>query len=289
MKLIELLKDAFNNSITGLVELFQNALPGLIAAIVVMILGWLFAKLLRWIVTNILKKAQIDKLAEKQKIDLLLQQVGIKSNLSVFIGMMVYWFILLFFMVIAAETLSVPTITAGVSAIMGYLPKLLSAFIIFLFGLFVSDLIKKMILSATESIGLSGARVIANIVYYVLLIFISITALNQTGIDTSILTSNVTMIFGSMLIAFAISYGFASKEILSNVLSSFYGKDRFKKGMRIKIKDTEGEIIKIDSLAITLKTADSTKIIPVKNLVTEEIEILDEGSASNRLNNELNP
>jgi len=136
-------------------------------------------------------------------------------------------------------------------------------------------MIKKMILSATASIGLTGGKVIANIVYYIILIFISITALNQTGIDTSIITSNLTLIFGSMLLAFAISYGFASRDILTNVLSSFYGKDRFKVGMRIKIKDVEGVIVKIDSLAITLKTEKNTKIIPVKNLVTEEIEIMD--------------
>ncbi|MFT4660574.1 MAG: hypothetical protein ACI8XB_000842 [Patiriisocius sp.] len=276
MNTLELLKNAVNNSITGLFDMMSNALPGIIGAIVVLIVFWIIAKIIKWIVKNILKKAQIDTLSEKMELDLILKKAGIKSKLSAFLSGLLYWLILLFGIIVASEIIGIPTFTLGVATIVGYLPKLAAAFIIFLLGIFISDMVKNMVLSATASIGLSGGKVIANIIYYVLLIFISITALNQTGIDTGIITSNLTLIFGSMLVAFAISYGFASKEILTNVLSSFYGKDRFKVGMTIKINGTTGTIIKIDSLSVTLKTKENTKIIPVKNLVTEEIEILDE-------------
>ena len=272
--MLKILKDSLEQSLLKLLDMVSGALPGIVAAIVIFIVFWLIAKIVRAIIKKLLKKIKVDDLAEKLEIDGLLAKVGIKK-ISSFVGGLLYWIIMLFGLIISSEIIGIPAITEGVAAIMAYLPKLAAAFIIFLIGLFLSDMIKKMILSATASIGLSGGKVIANIVYYIILIFISITALNQTGIDTSIITSNLTLIFGSMLLAFAISYGFASRDILTNVLSSFYGKDRFKVGMRIKINDTIGEIVKIDSLAITLKTEKNTKIIPVKNLVTEEIEILD--------------
>jgi len=272
--MLEILKNSLIDSLYKLLDMVSGALPGIIAAIVVFIVFWLIAKLVRLVVRKVLKKIKVDDLTEKLEIDGLLASVGIKK-LSNFSGGLLYWLIILFGLIVSSEIIGIPAITNGVASIMGYLPKLAAAFIIFLIGLFLSEMIKKMVLSATSSIGLSGGKVIANIVYYIILIFISITALNQTGIDTSIITSNLTLIFGSMLVAFAISYGFASRDILTNVLSSFYGKDRFKVGMKIKIKDSVGEIVKIDSLAITLKTESNIKIIPVKTLITEEVEILD--------------
>jgi small-conductance mechanosensitive channel len=115
-------------------------------------------------------------------------------------------------------------------------------------------------------------------VYYVLFIFVVITALNQAGVDTGIITSNVTLILGSILLAFAISYGFASRNLVGNLLSSYYGKGKYQEGQTIRVGDVQGEIVKIDSISITLKTADSKVVLPSKMLVEGQVEILDEGT-----------
>jgi len=41
---------------------------------------------------------------------------------------------------------------------------------------------------------------------------LAITALNQVGIDKEIITSNLTLILGSLLLAFMIAFGLGSKE-----------------------------------------------------------------------------
>ena len=66
---------------------------------------------------------------------------------------------------------------------------------------------------------MNGGKIISGFVFYFLVVIITITALDQIGIDTSIITSNVVLILGAILLAASISYGIASKTILSNMLA----------------------------------------------------------------------
>ena len=88
------------------------------------------------------------------------------------------------------------------------------------------------------------------------------------------LTLWYTVLLAIPLIAFAIAYGFAARDILTNILSSYYGKDRFKAGMRVRVGQDEGVIERIDSIAITLRTADRLVLLPTRQLITERIEVL---------------
>ena len=81
---------------------------------------------------------------------------------------------------------------------------------------------------------------------------------------------------GAILLAFGISYGFASRDILTNILSSFYSKERYTEGMIIKINDIQGTVIKVDTLTITIQAENKKVVIPVKKLISETIEIIEE-------------
>ena len=69
-----------------------------------------------------------------------------------------------------------------------------------------------------------------------------------------------------------------ARDVLTNILGSYYGKDRFKIGMQVRIGADEGVIEKIDSISIALRTQDRLILIPTRQLVTERIEILNDGT-----------
>lgn len=84
----------------------------------------------------------------------------------------------------------------------------------------------------------------------------------------------IVVVLGGMLLAFCIAYGSAAREILTNILSSYHGKDRCKPGMRVRIGQNEGVIEKIDSISIYLRTGEKLVLLPTKQLVGERIEVL---------------
>ncbi len=274
MTFIEEIRNALSRSLTLILEGMSSALPKLILILILLLIGWMVGKLIKRLVTKALTILKLDTAMDKLELSPLLGQLGIKSTAK-FLGVVVYWMIMLIVLLTVTEILNMAILTNGVAAILAYIPQLLISLVIFLFGMFIANMIKNVVYNATNSIGLSGARVISNIVYYVLFIFIAIMAINQTGIDTSIITSNLTMILGAMLLAFAVSYGIASRNIMANMLSSFYKKDKFKKGMRIRVSDVEGVVSDIDSLSITIDTGDRRVILPTKVLIDEKVEILD--------------
>jgi hypothetical protein len=271
--MIDQLKTAMENSIGMLFESIANAFPTFILVVILLLAGWLTGKLVKNILIKAMKLAGLEALFAKAGIDVILARLGI-NDIVVFIGKLAYWMVMLVFLIAISEVIDMPIISEGIAAFMGYLPRLLSALIILVLGIWLATMLKSAVYSATDSIGLSGSRIISNVVYYILFIFVVITAINQTGIDTSLITSNVTLIFGAMLLAFGISYGFASKNIMSNMLSSFYRKEKFTEGMTIRIDDVEGVIKEMDSLSITLDCGDKTVVLPTSLLTEKKVEIL---------------
>lgn len=274
MTFLEEILSAVSRSFKLIVDGMTNALPKLILILILLLIGTLLGKLVKRLVTRGLRLIKLDEAMDKLELSSQLSQIGINST-SNFLGKIGYWIIMLVTLLTVTEILNMAILTQGVAAILAYIPVLFISLVIFLFGMFLANLVKNVVYNATNSIGLSGARVISNIVYYVLFIFIAITAINQTGIDTSIITSNITMILGAMLLAFSVSYGIASRSIMANILSSFYKKDKFKKGMRIKVSDVEGIVSDIDSLSITIDTGEKRVVLPSKILMDEKVEILD--------------
>jgi len=275
MEQLNLWKDTILNSLRNLTDGFFESLSSFFGALLTLFIGWLLAKFIRFIFVKVLRSIHFDQLMEKLNLESLFIRLNIKIKPSAIIGKFVYWLILLVFIISATEILGWEIVSKEISKLIEFLPKLLFALIFFIVGFYLAEMIKKAVYTATNSAGISGAKAISNIVFYVLMIFISITSLNQAGVDTTLFTSNITIIIGGALLAFAIAYGFASREILTNILASFYVKDKYKIGLKIKVGGTKGIIENSDTLSITIITEDKRKlIIPIKKLISEEVEIL---------------
>jgi len=268
-------KDTILNSLHNLTDGFFSSLSSFFGALVTLIIGWFLAKFIRFIVVRVLKSVHFDQLVEKLNIESLFIRLNIKVKPSAIIGKFVYWLIMLVFIISATEILGWKIVSTEISKLIEFLPKLLFALIFFIVGFYLSELLKKAVYSATNSAGISGAKAISSIVFYVLMVFISITSLNQAGVDTTLFTSNITLIIGGALLAFAIAYGFASRDILTNILASFYVRDKYKVGSKIRINEIQGVIENSDTLSITIVTDDNRKlVIPIKKLISEEVEKL---------------
>lgn len=251
-----------------------DMIPKLVVFFLIIIIGRIIAGILQKIVVKALKAVNLDGALEKMGMDVILNKIKPGLKASFIIGKVLFWLVMLAFLTAAADYMNLTFITSGVASFFAYLPVLLSAIILVFIGLYIADIVKNVVYTAANTIGVSGAKAIANIVYYLLAIVVVITGLGQAGMDTTMIETNLHLILGSVLLAFAFSYGFASREIVTNLLSSYYGKGKFKEGMKVKIKGVEGVIEKIDSISITINQGEKSTVFPSKNLIEEEIEII---------------
>lgn len=257
-------------------EKIADAIPRIIMVIVLLVAGYLVAKIIATFLEKGLKAIKFDDLAVKMKLDEPMKVVGIKGGLSTFLSKVVFWLIMLVIIVSASENLGIAIIADQINKIIEFIPKLISAVLILLTGYFVAVKIKEVINNMTESLGGSAGRVIASVVYYFIMIMVVITAIDQTGIKTSLISNNILLVVGVILIGGAVAYGYAAREIMRNMLSSFYSKKNFYEGQRIKIGDLEGTILTIDNTSVTLQTATNKVVMPATELVSNNVEILEE-------------
>jgi len=257
-------------------EYLTKALPilgNVLFAICILIVGRLIARLIASAIVKLLITVNFDTLADKVNINDFLKKANIKLSPSVIIGKLVFWIIILVAFVTACDQIGLEAISDKINELINYLPTLFSAIIIFLVGIYIATFIRDLIRGATASLGMSTGKIVSNLVFYFLFIMVSLTALEQAGMDTTVITSNMLIIMGSILAAAAISYGFASRHVLSNILAGYAGRNTFKKGQVVEIDGLKGEIIDITSTSVILQSGTEKIVIPNHDLMTGRVKI----------------
>ncbi len=262
-----------NGVFTELLARFSAAIPKLTFALLVLLIGWLIAKGIRKIVGRILSGLGVDHLAERLNDIDLVQRSGMRIEISSVLAQMVYYILMLGFVIFATDILGVPAITQMVRDLVDYIPALFSAFILFLLGLFLADMIRGIALTACQSMGLPSAKVISTAVFYFLFITVAVSALAQAKINTGFMAMNISIIIGALALAFAIGYGISSRDLLSNYLAGGYNRNKIQVGDDIRIIGMRGKVIMMDATSLTLQTDKSEVIIPLSKLATEKVEV----------------
>ncbi len=265
--------DQLKNSLSELWYSVADIAPKLLVAVIGFIIAMIVIRLVLSILKRILLAVKINKLDEHiNKIEIV-EGKSLNINFLNIILKTLKWVLYFVLFMVITEVLQLTMLSEGLKSILGYLPQIITALAIFVIGLLFANFIKKSLKDLFESMDLSGGKAISQMIFFIILIFVSITALNQAGIDTSIITSNVTLIFGSILVAFTIAFGLGAKDIVGNMLRMYYTRRRFEIGQRIKFLDKEGVIESVDDLSMTLKTSSGKLIVPIKDITENQVEI----------------
>lgn len=257
----------------SILDKFISPIPGIILAIVILTLGLVISKWIANFIQKLLCKLGIDKLSEKLNDVEFISKSNVNIQISKLVRSVVFFFVLLIFVGIATEVLDIPIFSNLVSDAINLIPKIIVAIVLLLIGILFSDLIRKVVLTALKSLGVPSANIISMLLFYFLLINFSLSALKQAQIDTDILSQNISILIGGVVLAFAIGYGLASKSVISNYFASFYSEQKLKKGDVITIDDVKGKVIDIDKNSISLETEDAKVIFPLSRISTSTIKI----------------
>ncbi len=268
-------KNIAMESLTDMWFEVTKILPSIIGAIVVLFFGWLITKIIVKVIKKALKLAKADKLDDKLNEIEIVEGKQLNFDTIKIVSTFVKWVIYIMLLIIVSDILNLQIISEQISNFLGYLPNLFVALIIFTLGLLFANFVKKGLRSFFESMDLSGAKMISQIVFFLLLIFISITALNQAGVNTEIITSNLTMILAAFLLAFALAFGLGAREVVSDLLKTFYTRKTYEVGKQIQFQDKIYEVDAIDNISVVLKNEDGKLVVPIKDIVETQIKILD--------------
>lgn len=267
-------------SLSKLLNQLAASIPLVLGALLTLLLGWLLARLLAFLTYKFLSAVKFDALFAKEGAQRFFRAAGWQGSPAKLTSRIVYWILILLTAIGATDIIGWKSVSQELARLIGYLPKFLSAVVIFILGSYIVRAVRDFLRGTTAGLGIGAGRLVSGFVYYFLYALLVLTVLQQAGVDTQLINTNLTLIIGAILLAFTISYGFASRDLLANILASFYSRRLYNQGDRIRIGSQEGVIEEIKSVAVIIRTSDNKRlVVPTHRLLQEEVEILPPGAS----------
>ncbi|HLC55965.1 MAG TPA: hypothetical protein VJJ23_01900 [Candidatus Nanoarchaeia archaeon] len=179
---------------------FVNILPGLIAAIIVLIIGYFIAIILGHVVRVILEKLRLDAAVRNAELS---KAVG-HTHWSSVLGEITKWYIFIIFLQVAIDLLRLGTLTILLDRFVSWMPNIIAAILIVLFGFAVAHYVE---LKVNKSTKMRGGALGGQILKLTIMIIAIVISLKQIGIKVSLLENLVLLVVGAIAVGIAIALG----------------------------------------------------------------------------------
>lgn len=261
---LDLWTQSLVTAMTALWTKVANFIPNLFGALVVVLLGFVVAKLLDTLLSKLLAKFGLDRLMAGTGMTKMLSRGGIQVPISTLIGKIVYWFVLLIFLVSAAESLGLERVSATLDMLALYLPKVFGAALVLLAGVMLAQLVNGLVRGAAEGIGLEYAAGVGRIAQGLVIIIAISVAISQMEVKTDLLNHVIVIGLITVGLAIALAMGLGSREIAGQILAGIYVRELYQVGQQVRIGEVEGQIEEIGTVKTTVLT-DEGELVSLAN------------------------
>lgn len=210
--------DVLTNSLVQVWYSVVGFLPALISAIIVFFIGWLIAVSVGKLVEQVVRALKIDQFLAKLDFEKTLSHAGVQLNVGGFIGALVKWFLVVVFVLTAADILGLTQVTQFLRDVLLYTPNVVVAAVILVIAALVADTMEKVV---RGSMGIAGVRVsLAGVVTrWAIWIFAIIAALLQLGLAVELLQIVITGIVAMLALSFGLAFGLGGKDAAASFIN----------------------------------------------------------------------
>ncbi|KPL04988.1 MAG: hypothetical protein AMJ73_03035 [candidate division Zixibacteria bacterium SM1_73] len=204
--------------------------PNLLNLILILILGFVIAWLLKLVVRNLLTLIKFDVLSYRLGLSAALDKASIRRTPTEVVGVVIYWCALFLFFLIALGTLNIYAVDNLIASIFAYIPQFVIAVFVLLLGYFLSRFLSRAALIGLVNAQVRSARLIASLFQILILIFFLAMAIEQLGIARGIVVATFAISFGGVVLALAIAFGLGGKEMAKDILERRFRGVKEEKG-----------------------------------------------------------
>ena len=198
----------FSNTIEQIV----TYIPNIIAAVLLLLVGWLIGKVLGMVTREILKRLKAD----------VYFKFGRGFEVSKIFGLIVSWIIYLAFIqaAVSKEVLGVPTLELFVGQVLNFIPGVLEGMIIILVGYILAKYVQGQVI-ATKA---EYSKFIGQVIFFFTIIITVALALPFVGIDPSLINNIILILVGSVGIGIAVALGLGLKDSVATLAKKYAKK-----------------------------------------------------------------
>jgi len=246
--------DAVWNSFYDFWRPIANTAPKLFCAALVMIAGYVIARLVSKAVTAIADRLGLQRMAENGGFVQSMQHVGIHRTVPQVLGTIFFWLLLCVFLIASVDILDLPTIKIALDRLLNYVPNLLVASIVVVLGLLLAAFLRGVVATSADRVGIHYAQQLASACYWILALMTFNAALNQLEIQIKLFNEIVLILLAGGALAFGLSFGLGGREVMAGILAGYYLRQRLQAGDRVSIGSLDGTVREVGPVATILET-----------------------------------
>ncbi|HUK14253.1 MAG TPA: hypothetical protein VLW17_13225 [Thermoanaerobaculaceae bacterium] len=219
---------SFADRLLGALEAFFEGvvrfLPGLLAALLILVLGALVGWAVKAMARRLLGVARFDRFCDSAGFSSILTRADVRAKPSALLASLLFWLVIASFLMAAASALRVDVINQLIAAFFLYLPRLISALGILLVGFLLGNFVSRAALLAAVNANAPSPRAIGLVVKFLIAILSFAMALEQAEIARSIVIAAFIILFGAVMLALALAFGLGGRDVARHALERHFLK-----------------------------------------------------------------
>jgi small-conductance mechanosensitive channel len=197
---------------------FLSYIPQLIGALIILIVGYIVAKVLQAVVGRVLQGIGFDRWMERGGIKQFFDRAETNQTPASIIGALVFWFVFIIAITMAADALGIPQVSVVLAQLIAYIPNIIAAILILILAALLANFISGIVRGAT------GSDILASIAQYAIIVYAVFAALTQLGVAVQLTANTFLIVLGAVALAAAIAFGIGGREVAQDILEKAYNR-----------------------------------------------------------------
>jgi small-conductance mechanosensitive channel len=251
--------EALANLASTLGSRIADYLPNVVGAILLLIVGWALARILRAL--TIRAVLLLDKLFTQFGAAPTIERFRV-GRASAVLGTVVFWLVILSFIAGAAQVLGLEAFTDWLKRLIDYLPTLIAGVLIIAAGWVVSRFAADFILATATRLASRQRTILARIAQVLILVGAIMVGADQIGIRITFLAIFIAAIASAVVGGVALAVGFGARDYIANLIGAHHLRQAFSVGQTVRIGDMEGRVLEVTATVLILETGEGRVTLP---------------------------
>jgi hypothetical protein len=221
----EMIGGELDHGMQELARGFAHFLPRLLAMLIIALLGWVVAYVLKVMLRGILRIAKFDRLSDNAGTTQMLNKLALPSS-SELLSRMVFWVVWLGFILLGVQALGIVGLQEYISRFFLYLPRLFVALFIVFFGLVAASFFSRAALLAAVNADSPSPRLLATLIRTVIVIFAVTMGFEQLGLAERTILVAFAIAFGALMLGLALAFGIGGRDLAKQFLERRFLREK---------------------------------------------------------------
>jgi small-conductance mechanosensitive channel len=203
-------------SLQNTLDRFLEYIPQLIGAIIILVIGYIAARILKAVVSRVLQGIGFDGWMEKGGIKQFFDRAQTRETPATVLGTLVFWFVFIIVITMAADALGIQQVSQVLAQLIAYIPSIIAAILILVLAALLANFLASIVRGAT------GSDLLSNIARYAIIVYAAFAAITELGIAVQLTAPTFLIVLGAAALAAAIAFGFGAQGVARDIVEKAY-------------------------------------------------------------------